>query len=661
MYVDVAFTQKTGQNLSTLTYSVPQDTEVEIGQAVKVQIRNKVLIGIIWDIHSKKPDFKTIPIKEIVNQKPFLTKNQIELMKWMEKYYFCSLNKILALFIPKKILSSKPPKEKLQNSEEIYRSRTKKLTTSQDDTIKTITSSSLNKFLIHGITGSGKTEIYTRLAEHYIKNQKQVLILVPEISLTPQIIEYFEKSIGIKAEVIHSKVSEGEKINSWRKVWKNEAKLVIGARKAIFAPFQNLGLIVMDEEHELSYKQDSSPRYNAHQIIEKIQEIDPAVKTVLGSATPSIETSIKLKDHTFTLNKRIGNANLPKIEIVDLREEFKKQNYSIFSETLLKELKKTLAENRQAIIFLNRRGTASSVICRDCGYIEKCPDCEMPMTYHTKTFANSNLICHHCGKIAKTPSECPTCRGINIKFLGIGTQRIEADLTKEFPNARILRADKDTTSTKHGFENIYKKFRNHEADILIGTQMIAKGLHLPKVDLVGVILADIGLNIPDFRTAERNFQLMTQVAGRAGRSDNEGKVIIQTYNPDHITLKCTQEQSYEKFFNYEREQRKILKNPPFSKLTKIIVEDVSATKCKERAEKMEKDLWQILRENVLTEKVEVNFYPAYLSRLRGKYRYIVLIKIKDDDVVPHDILEKLAKEYIMNPTIKIDIDPISIL
>ena len=658
MYATVAFIQKTGQNSNTLTYSIPSDKIVEIGQAVQVPIRNKIVIGIVWDIHNKKPDFKTIPIKEIVNAKPLLSKKQLDLIKWMEKYYLCPLNKILALFIPKKILSLKIPRAKVKTDEKISRSRTKNLTSKQNEITCSIKESRLNKFLIHGVTGSGKTEIYTRLADHYLKQQKQVLILVPEISLTPQTIEYFEKSLGIKAEVIHSKISEGERHTNWQKIWQNQAKLIIGSRSAIFAPFSNLELIIIDEEHELSYKQDQSPRYSCHQIIEKMQEIEPAIKSVFGSATPSIETSIKFADQTFMLTERIGSARLPKIELVDLREEFKKQNHSIFSERLKDELQKTLSQKHQAIIFLNRRGTASSIVCRDCGYSEKCPDCETPMTYHTKTFANS-MICHHCGKISKPPLKCPICRGVNIRFLGIGTQKIETDLKKEFPNARILRADKDTTSTKHGFENIYKKFRNHEADILIGTQMIAKGLHLPKVDLVGVILADIGLNIPDFRTAERNFQLMTQVAGRAGRSEAEGKVIIQTYNPDHIALLCTQEQSYEKFFNYERAQRKILSNPPFSKLVKIIIEDLSATKCKEKAQKIENNLWQILRENNLTENIEINCYPAYLSKLRGKYRYVLLLKISSLNIAPHDILEKLPKEYIMNPTIKIDIDPVS--
>ncbi|MBD3360222.1 primosomal protein N' [Candidatus Peregrinibacteria bacterium] len=586
----------------------------------------------------------------------------------MSTFYFCPLFKVLKLFIPKRILEGKPIKTRKKKAEQISRTKTKKLTKEQDDVIKAISTKKQNKFLVHGITGSGKTEIYTRLADSYIQKGKQVLILVPEISLTPQIIEYFEISIGIKAAVIHSKLSEGERYNSWKNIWQNKAKLVIGSRSAIFAPFQKPGMIILDEEHELSYKQDNSPRYETHKVAEKIQKLSPEIKIIFGSATPSVETAEKLKNSTLRLKERIGKGELPGIEIVDLREEFQKKNYSIFSDKLREELTKILENKEQAILFLNRRGSASSIVCRDCGYTEKCHSCELPVTYHAKTLAKPSLICHHCGKISDPPTLCPNCKSTNIKFLGIGTQRIEAELKKEFPNARTLRADKDTTSKKHGFKDIYGAFRKHEADILIGTQMIAKGLHLPKVSLVGVVLADIGLNIPDFRTTERNFQLMTQVSGRTGRSNSKGKVIIQTYNPKNIALTYTKSNDYENFFKYERTQRKILGNPPFSSIAKILVVNTSFQKCRETTFRLEKLLWKTARELALTENLEINTYPAYLARLREKYRYIILIKAKyneplsnNSQKIIHKILEKLPKEYIINPNTKIDIDPISIM
>ena len=565
------------------------------------------------------------------------------------------------------------------------------MTSQQQTAIKEITENSLNKFLIHGITGSGKTEIYTRLAETYIKQGKQALILVPEISLTPQIIKYFEEALQIKAAVIHSRLSEGEKQKSWLDIKDNKAKLIIGSRSSIFSPFKNLGIVIIDEEHELSYKQDNSPRYSAHKVIEKIQELNPEIKIVYGSATPSVETAEKLKDSTILLTERVNKIDLPKVEIVDLREEFKKKNYSIFSDSLKEEMLSALAKNEQIILFLNRRGSASSVVCRDCGYAEKCKICDVPMTYHEKTFSPSStegaankscsrseplnkLICHHCGQISKPPIICPVCKGTHIKYLGIGTQKIETEVKKEFPNARILRADKDTTAKKHGFEEIYTKFLNHEADILIGTQMITKGLHLPKVNLVGVILADIGINIPDFKTAERTFQLLTQVAGRAGRDKSQGKVIIQTYNPENISLVCAKTHNYAEFFKYERTQRKLLFNPPFSRLAKIMIQNEHLKRCQENTEKIHKLLNQLLSQSATTQnpktpepssEIEILSYPAYLAKLKGKYRYIILIKDKsclpDLSAQPkiHNLLEKLPKEYIIDTNVKIDIDPIT--
>ena len=668
MYAEILIPQKIGSEKETLTYKIPENTNLELGQIVKVNLRKKAVFGIVWDINNTEPSFKTLEISEIPTKKPLISRKQLELISWMNKYYFCPIHKLIKYFIPKRVFQNKDlPKKLNKKNIQIENFSTKKLNIEQEAAFGYISTENKNKFLIHGVTGSGKTEIYVHLSKHCINIlDKQILILVPEISLTPQIIEYFEKSLGIAATVVNSKISEGERQLAWENIWKNESKLIIGSRSAIFAPFQNLGMIIVDEEHENSYKQDKSPRYSIHQITNKLQEQDPNLKIILGSATPSIETAEALKDSTIILKERFAQTTLPKIEIIDLRDEFKKHNHSIFSERLTEEIKNTLANKEQAILFLNRRGSASSIVCRDCGYTAKCPKCETPLTYHSKTLQKPTLICHHCGQISQILTTCPNCKGANIRFLGIGTQKIEEEVHKSFPQARILRADKDTTNTKHGFKEIYKKFRNQEADILIGTQMIAKGLHLPNVNLVGVIVADIGLNIPDFRTEERNFQLMTQVSGRAGRASNEGKVIIQTYNPSHFSLICTQENNYEKFFNYERTQRKLLSNPPFSKLGKLVIENKSLQECQKVTEKIENLLWKFYREEEETVKkteiennLEIRSYPAYLARLRGKYRYIILIKSRVDFDLIHKLLEKLPKEYIMDSNIKIDIDPIS--
>ena len=660
-YAEVLITQKIGNDFDTLTYSIPEELKVKIGQSVKISLRNRHQIGIVINIHENKPSFKTLPIKEILEEKPLLNESQLEILEWMSKNYFCPKFKILKLLVPKRNLARKPfRKTKDKPVEQKTKSKKKTLTKTQEETVKTILKKgSSNKFLIHGITGSGKTEIYTHLAKNYIDQGRQVLMLVPEISLTPQIIEYFEDTLNIKATIIHSKLSEGERYKAWEDIWENKAKLIIGSRSSIFAPFQDLGLIIIDEEHENSYKQDNAPRYKTHQIAEKIQELGSNTKIVLGSATPSVEAAEACKKTTLILNERIGNSTLPEVEIVDLRDEFKKKNYSIFSDKLKSEINKILEKKEQAILFLNRRGTASSIVCRDCGYIEKCKSCDVSLTYHSRTLGRPSLICHHCGLISTPPETCPECKGPNIRFLGIGTQKIEENLLAEFPGIKVLRADRDTTSTKHGFEKIYKAFRNHEADVLVGTQMIAKGLHLPKVNLVGIILADIGINIPDFRTAENAYQLITQVSGRAGRSDKQGKVIIQTYNPEHTSLNFAKNHDYENFFKYEITQRKLLKNPPFSKLAKLLISADSLSETKSKIEKIENYLWKIAREENITDKIEINSYPAYLVRLNNKHRYIILIKDLTNSEIIHNLLKKLPKDYIMDLNLKIDIDPIA--
>jgi len=660
MYAEILIPQKIGNNRETLTYKVPENINLEIGQIVQVNLRKKATFGIAWELNDIKPKYDTLEIKEIPDKKPLISRQQIELIKWMNRYYFCPIHKLIKYFIPKRIFQNKNLPKKLNKKDvQIENFNTQKLNTEQTNAFLKVTTENKNKFLIHGVTGSGKTEIYTHLAKHCINIlDKQVLILVPEISLTPQIIAYFEKSLGISATVINSKISEGERQLAWENIWKNESKLIIGSRSAIFAPFQTLGMVIVDEEHENSYKQDQSPRYKVHTIINNLQRQNTDLKVVFGSATPSIETAEELKDFTIILKERFSKTPLPQVEIIDLREEFKKQNYSIFSDRLKEEISKSLNKKEQIILFLNRRGSASSIVCRDCGFTAKCQKCETPLTYHSKTLQNPKLICHHCGQITQPINTCPNCQGHHIRFLGIGTQKIEEEVNKTFPSAKTLRADKDTTSTKHGFKEIYKKFLNHEADILIGTQMIAKGLHLPKVNLVGVIIADIGLNIPDFRSEERNFQLMTQVAGRAGRVSNEAKVIIQTYNPTHFSLTCTKENNYEKFFTYERTQRKLLSNPPFGHLGKLIIENKSLQDCQKITETIENLLWKFFRESG-EKDLDIKSYPAYISRLKGKYRYIILIKSSVNNFIIHKLLEKLPKEYIMNPNIKIDIDPIT--
>jgi len=655
MYTEILFLQKGIKGKDSFTYKIPEDLKLEIGQSVLVPFRTAKKNGLVLDIHNNKPSFITKEVESIISLTPLLTINQITIIEWISRYYFAPLYKTAKLFLPQKILDNKKLRLKAHAVKELSQKDDFNLTEDQKSTIDQIIRSKDNQFLIHGITGSGKTEIYSRICEHYLKENKQVLILVPEISLTPQTIEYFEKSLGMKAEIINSKISEGQKILSWKNLREGKSKLVIGSRSAIFAPLNNLGIIIVDEEHEHSYKQDQSPRYEIHKVIEKIIELDPTIKVVYGSATPSIETAYRLQKNTIKLSKRINNLMLPTIEIVDLREEFKKKNYSIFSEDLISEIENSIKNKEQVILFINRRGSASSVVCRDCGYTVKCKDCDTVMTYHTKTFNEDKLICHHCGIVKNPITICPECKSLNIKFLGIGTQKIETELMKKFPNIKILRADKDTTSQKESFKNIYQDFKNAKAEILIGTQMIAKGLHLPNVNLVGIILADVGLNIPDFRSTEKNFELMIQVAGRAGRNKKRGKVIIQSYNPDSITLQCAKDHDYEKFYNYEIDQRKLLNYPPFSKLAKITIEDKSLENCIKKTEKIKKEIEKNAKE------VEVLSYPAFIQKLRNKYHFIILLKEKPSGNEIQLLLDNIYKEYTIDEGVRLDIDPISII
>lgn len=659
-YALVTFQQKLGKEES-FTYAVPSELQakVQIGQSVTVPFRNKEIKGLIWELHNETPPFKTKQIIEINDFTPLLNKVQVALAKWTTEYYFAPLSAALKLLIPKRVFQQKPPKSNKQNHEQIIRTKTLDLSSEQQHAIDTIQNSKESNFLIHGITGSGKTEIYCRLAATTIAQQKQALILVPEIALTPQTIDYFQKNLGEKATIINSHLSETDRYRNWQAIRSNEAKLIIGSRSAIFSPFQNLGLIIVDEEHESSYKQENTPRYHTHRVLEEIQSLTPECKIVFGSATPSIETAEKLSTTTIKLTERIGTSTLPPVQIVDLREEFKKGNQSIFSEDLQTEITNTLANKGQIILFLNRRGSSSSVVCRDCGEKETCRQCETTLTHH-QNHHGGTLICHHCGLITTPPTICKHCQSPNIRYFGIGTQRIEEEIQKLFPEAKTLRADKDTTGGKESFKQIYNAFKKQEASILIGTQMIAKGLHLPNVRLVGVILADIGLNIPNFRANEKIFQLLTQVAGRAGRGENLGKVIIQTYNPENFALTCAQNHDYQNFFTYERTQRQLLKNPPFGRLATLQLAAKTIAEAKKQTEEIVDRLYHFARQNEKALQLEITSYPSFIPKFRGQYRFNILIKNKTTDNTISEILAKLLKEDIIKTTFKIDIDPITL-
>ncbi|EFU41691.1 primosomal protein N [Paenibacillus vortex V453] len=425
-------------------------------------------------------------------------------------------------------------------------------------------------FLLHGVTGSGKTEIYLQTIQRCLEQERQAIVLVPEISLTPQMVERFKARFGDRVAVMHSRLSDGERYDEWRKIREGRASVVVGARSAVFAPFDRLGLIIMDEEHETSYKQEETPKYHARDVaIHRASLTGAAV--ILGSATPSLESyhaaKSQAQDHfapqLLEMPSRALGNRLPEVQIVDMREELRDGNRSMFSRSLHAAITTRLERGEQTVLLLNRRGYSTFVMCRSCGYVAGCPECDISLTYHQKS---NNLRCHYCGYAAQAPEVCPDCGSEHIRYFGTGTQRVEEELAKLFPGIRVIRMDVDTTTEKGSHEKLLKQFRDKKGDVLLGTQMVAKGLDFPDVTLVGVITADSALNLPDFRAAEKTFQLLTQVAGRAGRHQLPGEVVIQSYTPEHYSIIHASSHDYLSFVKDELKHRKALHYPPYCRL-----------------------------------------------------------------------------------------------
>lgn len=501
-------------------------------------------------------------------------------------------------------------------------------------------------FLLYGVTGSGKTNVYMKVIEDVIKNNKTAILLVPEISLTPQIIKRFTSYFSNIA-VLHSGLSDGEKYDEWRKINEGKVNIVIGARSAIFAPLKNIGVIIIDEEHSQTYKQENNPRYNAIDIAKERCKYHNC-PLILGSATPSLESFARAKKGVYKLlelKNRYNNNTMPKVEIIDMNKEFKKAS-GYFSNTLIDQIKETLERNEQVILFLNRRGYSSFLTCSSCGYVEKCPNCDISLTYHK----SSNMLrCHYCGYATKRKKLCPKCQE-EFKDYGIGTEKVEEELKSLIKDAKIIRMDVDTTTTKNAHAKIINSFLEEKYNILIGTQMIAKGLDFPNVTLVGVLNADIGLNFPDFRSSETTFSLLNQVLGRSGRGNKEGKVLIQTFNPEHYAITYTKNHDYLGFYNEEMKIRKILKYPPYYYicLIKIISKDYNL------ASKSSYDVVNYLKQNI---KNEIILGPSVCNvfKLNNNYRFQIIIKYKDVNNIL-EYLTNIEHHYFNKKDIKVEID-----
>ena len=501
----------------------------------------------------------------------------------------------------------------------------KTLTKAQSDALDNIENSDKRIHLVHGVTGSGKTEIYLNVIAREIERGRTAIFLVPEISLTPQMLSQLRARFGGSAAILHSGLSAGERFDEWWRLRSGEAKIAIGARSAVFAPLENIGAIIIDEEHDSSYSSESAPRYETVEIASFRAEYNGA-KLILGSATPSVESFAKARDGEYnliTLTERINGKSLPEIIISDMCKEVRSGNNTAFSRALRQELDETLKSGRQAILFLNRRGYSRHVVCRDCGYVAKCENCDVSLTYHSE---ENCLKCHYCGARYRMLNACPDCGGTHVLYSGTGTQRVVSDLKTLFPNARILRMDNDTVSGKDGHYKILRQFSEKQADILVGTQMIAKGHDFPAVTLVGILDADMSLHFSDYRSGERTFQLITQVSGRSGRADDKGKVVLQTCSPENHILRYAVNYDYKGFFDNEIALRKATCFPPYSLICRIMI----TCGDNDKAIAVLKEVYfacEELRKNFPDEFIFLNKMHSPVKKIQGKFRYQVLMQV----------------------------------
>ena len=638
-YVNVVIDNNTRYTDTFYTYRCPEDLEdVEIGDVVIVPFGrgNKELRGYVFDEIETAPSSAS-KIKDIIGLDPdiCLTPEIVSTSKWMKTRYGVKYIDGIRCFIPpgKSTKAGKEKRPVQEITEEIINieslNREQKLATEKIN--KAIEKNIQKYFLIHGVTGSGKTEVYMQAIDRTVALGKKAIMLVPEIALTKQITERFIGRFGReRVAILHSKLTQRERFDEWKRIRSGEADIVIGARMAVFAPLDNIGLIIMDEEHEQTYKSDKNPKYDTVDVaLKRIMYYKGVL--VLGSATPSVVSYQRAKDGIFeilVLSERYNGVKLPEIEIVDMREELKLGNRNMFSQRLKEGIEKSLENGKQTILFLNRRGYSNFVSCRECGEAVRCDECGISMTYHKN---GNKLVCHYCGKTKPVPKVCPNCGSKYIKYFGVGTEQVEEYTRSLFPDARVSRLDLDTAKNNREITRIINDFAKGKTDILIGTQLVAKGLDFRNVELVGVIAADSSLNIPDYRSAERTFQLITQVAGRAGRGDEKGKVIVQTYSPDNIAIEAASKYDYHGYFEKEATFRKLMGYPPFSDLILVEFTDKNEDNALNTAE----DFYGYISKYTGFSEDQI-FAPRVSRSFKGSnneaHRFYVLIKsVKTED------------------------------
>ncbi|PIS28518.1 primosomal protein N' [Candidatus Saganbacteria bacterium CG08_land_8_20_14_0_20_45_16] len=665
MYAQVLLANPARSTRKAFSYSIPDHLKdkLQVGQQIIVPFGKRKDVGFVVGFAETAEVEKTRDILEIVSEEPLFDEKQLELAKWIAEYYCCFLMAAVKLVIGTRFENSNIRKSDIQASrisavEYQISNIVPKLTFYQEKALveinKAIEKKQADTFLLYGVTGSGKTEVYMRAIAKVLELGRSAIVLVPEIALTPQMVERFTGRFGEQVAVVHSQMTLKQRRVAGDLVAKGEKRIVLGARSALFVPVKDLGIVVIDEEFEGSYKQDKSPRYHAREVAKKMGELHSAI-LVLGSATPSIETFYETSNR-LSLPERINQQPLPEVEIVDMRKE----KAGVLSRRLKELLVETFEKKEQAILFLNRRGFFTFLLCQMCGFSFACPTCSVSLAYDHK---DKKLRCGHCEYKIDPPRSCPQCNSESLRFFGTGTQRIEQEVSKLLPKARIMRYDRDTVSKRGSHEKLFRIFSDGEADILIGTQMIAKGLDIPSVTLVGAVSADIGLQFPDFRSAETTFHLLTQVAGRAGRHHLPGKVVIQSYTPDHYAIQAAAKHDYESFYNQELKYREELGYPPFSKLITLVISGKNGAK----ASKIADDLAVFLRNGLGTGDSGLGTrvlgpVPAVLSKIRGDYRYRILLKGKNLPAMRELVCETMEKTVVPTDVrVIIDVEPMGMM
>lgn len=674
-YANLVIDNKSDQTDQLYTYGVKDDAK--IGSKVYVPFaksRNLREAYVVEpDEHSGDGLGKRLRYIEKVDDDVSLSEEMIRTALWMKKRYICRLIDAVNCFTPVGEKARRGQRKNPFAEEKGEPSSVKELTLQQAQILQRIGEAAKAKkhmrFLLHGVTGSGKTEIYIRAAQQVLEQGRNVIVLVPEIALTGQIIDRFIGRFGSgKVAVLHSKLSLGERYDQWKKVrdgCDGDGQIVIGARSAVFAPLENIGLIVIDEEHETTYKSDHTPKYDTIEVaLKRVQDKDNNGILLLGSATPSVVSYQRAQEGIYELlelTERYNKVVLPEVSIVDMREELKRGNRSIISSELCSKMKDTLEAGRQVILFLNRRGYSTFVSCRECGYVARCPGCGLSLTYHK---AGGQAVCHYCGYHEPAPNKCPECGSKYIRYFGSGTEKLEEAVSDLFPEYAAERLDLDTVKRKGELTRKLKAFRSGKTQILIGTQIIAKGLDFRNVGLSGIVSADVSLNIPDFRSPERTFQLITQAAGRAGRGDSQGHVVIQTYSPEHYAVTFASQHDYKGFFETEKQLRAYMGYPPYSDLFQIVFTAKREDAAKDGAESW----YERIRGRMAREDQEMVFPPqqAYLGKIKDIYRYSMLIKCPQGRraeysrivaAVREEDIEKKKKDY----TAIVDINPYSFI